>query len=214
MPKLLVETRLALDWLDTAPNIIPAHDAHTRAKGVHLSGIIRYVLVQMKLLTPFEVQEEEMPIRVAMGTAWEAHIVKFIAKLYPAFVWQPGEYTEDGVTGNPDGLNYINIGGKNVGVVEEFKATWKTRFTHSLDSSKPNPEYKPITSVQLWMWQLAGYCYMLGVRHARLHVFWVNGDYRPPSPDFRTYLIEFTQEELDKFWNNVVLVNKDKAEAE
>jgi hypothetical protein len=89
--------------------------------------------------------------------------------------------------------------------VEEFKASWKSRKT-----------YGNVVDQALWMWQLAGYCHMTKMRRARMHILWVCGDYRqgPPTPAYVTYLVEFQQAELERFWQNIVLKNKDAAPRE
>lgn len=171
-----------------------------RSSGVHLSGVTKYVLAKAGLLN-VEDKTDEMPLRMCVGMAWEDWVVG----LWPKMKWQPGEVTLDGVTGSPDGLTrYQKLDkGPRVTLLEEFKATWKSSHTR-----------QDITQEKVWMWQLMGYCKMLKLNHARLHVFWINGDYRPPSPKYMTYLLKFTNEELDKFWVNVILANKEHAEEE
>jgi hypothetical protein len=160
------------------------------------------------MLTPFEANEDEMPLRMGMGMAWEDWVVGLHRASSDSFVWQPGELELDGVYASPDGLNCLDMGDGNgkMLVLEEFKLTWKSRQKYAVD--------KPITQQALWMWQLAGYCHMLNIQRARLHVCWVNGDYRPPSPDYRIYTIGFEPEELEGFWGRVVLPNKAAAKPE
>jgi hypothetical protein len=152
----------------------------------------------MGKLTADEIRNEEMPLRMAIGMAWEDWSVG----LWPDIDWQPGEKTLDEVSMNPDGLTIAGIAELQV---EEFKATWKSRRT-----------YGNVVDDPLWMWQLAGYCKALKALRARLHVLWVCGDYKqgPPSPAYVTYLIGFEQQELDRFWQNIVLKNRDQAPRE
>lgn len=234
MPTLLSESEVRIEWDDINKRLRrrPPKSASIRSSGVHLSGVIRYALQTAGLLNKDD-ESDEMPLRMAIGMAWEDWVVG----LYPDMDWQPGEWEMDGVFGTPDGLNEMPMpcvkcgGGGFSGygsgydavcdhcgggisevdcgpselVVEEFKATWKSQRTH-----------EPITSERIWMWQLAANCRAMQTLYARLHVLWINGHYPKgaPSPVYKTYLIQFTQAEVDQFWANVILPNKDKAPRE
>lgn len=174
-----------LDWTDIQDRCrheIP--DTEHRASGVHLSGILKKIAIAKGILRRGMMREEEFPLRMAMGMAFESWIVG----LYPEMVWQPGEMTLDGISGNPDGYSVVD----GVAQVEEFKLTWKKRKADILEDS--------------WMWQtqMCGYCKMLGARHARLHVCWVNDQYAPPQPVYYRYLLEWTEEEVESTWNLLV----------
>lgn len=200
MPVLLEEHEIKIEWTDILTRRVRKKPKSTevRSSGVHLSGVIRHCLTSMGKLTVDEIRNEEMPLRMAVGMAWEDWSVG----LWPDMIWQPGEKELDGVFGSPDGLSYMGV---EQPTVEEYKATWKSRRT-----------YGNVVESSLWMWQLAGYCKMLKVTRARMHILWVCGDYKlgPPSPAYVTYLIDFTQSELDQFWKNIVLKNKDSASRE
>lgn len=197
MPTLIEQLEIKIKWTDIEGRVFKEKlGSDKRSTGVHLSGIIRYC---MDLSSREEQDNEVMPLNMAFGLAWEAWAVG----LFPAVIWQPGEEELDGVFGTADGLSQLKIDGKYVDVVEEWKATWK-------GSSK----YGNVLAQKLWMWQLCGLCKLNGVRHARIHILWINGNYKPPTPKYATYLIEFTQQELDDFWNKVILPNRDKATPE
>lgn len=201
MPKLLEEKQISLDWSDITSRVKhkKQHDSNHRAPGVHLSGILRAVLIATGVLTPIDDEQmEEFPLRMALGMAWEDWAVG----LWPDMTWQPGEVYESGVAMNPDGLTRT----RKIEQLEEFKATWCSRRTYGKD----------VTQHKYWMWQLAGYLHAMQMTRARLHVLWVCGDYKqgPPSPMYVTYLVEFTKAELLKFWKKVVLTNKDIATPE
>ncbi len=194
MPKLLAETEIPIRWTDVdgrAPK--DKLGSELRSSGVHLSGIIRYCLD----LDRSDRDPDFMPLCMALGLAWEAWAVG----LFPDVVWQPGEEELDGVYGTPDGISVFEVHDQKEVIIEEWKATYKSTARYGAN----------IIGQTIWMWQLAGLCKLTGLRFARLHVLWINGDYRPPQPKYITYLIEFTHEELDKFWEMVILNNKDKA---
>lgn len=160
---------------------------------MHLSGIIKYCLYSDRK----ELDLDTFPLNMACGMSWEDWSVG----LYPYVMWQPGPESLDSVICTCDGLSAMDIEGEGREVViEEWKATWKSMHTHN-----------NILAETVWMWQLAGMLKIHGLRFARLHVLWVNGNYRPPQPKYMTYLIEFSQAELDKFWESVILKNRDKA---
>lgn len=195
MPVLIQESEIRIEWTDIDGRVAKKKPkgSSVRSSGVHLSGVIRSCLMATGDLAEAEIRTEEMPLRMAIGMAWEDWAVG----LWPKLQWQPGECCMDGVFGSPDGITWP--------VLEEFKATWKSRRT-----------YGNVVDQKLWMWQLAGYCKMLGVTKARMHILWVCGDYKqgPPTPVYVTYTIQFTQQEIDQFWTNVVLKNKDSAPKE
>lgn len=218
MPILLSEEVVKMDWADIqqseqeAARIgLQASQPSPRSKGIHLSGVLRYIAISTGALkgkvggvvsTSGEVDEESMPIRMALGMAWE----RWVAGLYPEMEWQPGEVELDGIVGSPDGFTYdASIAGdvaRRMGVdsplvVEEFKCTWKSSFHPFL--SKKN---------DLWMWQGMGYAHMMGTRWVRWHAMYVNGDYRVGGcgePTYKKYLVEFSQNELEGNWRRVMM---------
>lgn len=212
MTQLLSKSEIALDWADLRTWEQQARDVQPRTSGIHLSGVIKAVMVKLGKLTD-EDEADEMPLRVAMGVAWEDWVVGLaVIKDEWRVVWQPGEWERDGVYGTPDGLGTVRVKiktpkGTEVTVsrrcLEEFKCTWKSEHTR-----------KDILRESIWMWQVAANCYALGLEYARLHVLWVNGDYRPPSPRYYVYTVRFERKWLEEFWGNVVVRNKGLAREE
>jgi len=198
MPKLIEEREIRLEWTDIDALVEKKRQSSMkRSSGVHLSGVIRYVLTSAGLLTPDDVTDE-MPLRMAVGMAWEA----FAVGLWPEMIWQPGECARDGVIGSPDGVTGD--------VLEEFKATWKSRL-EKCEEKGVRPPPKNILEQRSWMLQIGGYLHMLSLNQARLHVLWVNGDYRQSGPQYFMYLIEFEKRELERMWANLILPNVNKA---
>lgn len=197
MPTLLEEKEITLEWADLDRRVPKTRASFgKRSSGIHLSGIIRPTLQLAGLLDIYD-QSEDMPLVVMLGMFFEEGIVS----LYPDIIWQPGEATRDGIAGSPDGLTK-----GPPKQLEEFKFTTKSQYTH---------QGVAILQEKLWMWQLSGYCHMLGLTRARLHVFWSRGDYRQKwYPVYYTYTISFTEAELARFWDNVILKNKALATAE
>jgi hypothetical protein len=196
MPKLISESEIKLDWADINSRVPKRRISTTRSPGIHLSGVLQYAARTAGILTR-EDEEDGMPVRMAVGMAWE----EWAVGLWPNLEWQPGECRRDQVFGNPDGRTKTTISYQ----LDEFKATWKSL-------AKYGDILAPLN--RLWIWQLAGYCVMMKLTYARLHVMWICGDYRPPNPTYRTYLLQFTKQELEEFWRNVVMANKDQVEPE
>jgi hypothetical protein len=218
MPQLLEEKQIHIEWGDIDRLATKTRrSVAARSSGVHLSGVIKYVMTTAGLLTP-EDATDLMPLRMCVGMAFE----QWVVQLYPDLVWQPGEVSRDGIYGSPDGVSALRKGmviHKGEGyldsevMLEEFKATWKSRLDKG-DTRGVRPPAKEITQQKIWMMQLAGYCHMMGLTLARLHVLWINGDYRNSGPEYFTYMIQFTRSELERMWNNMILPNKGGAEAE
>lgn len=168
-----------------------------------MADVIKPLLLKSGVLKPLDkeqLDEDEMPLRMAIGMAMEA----WFQGLWPDMIYSPGGIRKDGVAMTPDGITLDGgelTGGE--GLLEEMKATWCSRRTYGRD----------ITEHKVWMYQDAGYLHGLGLRFVRQHVWWMAGDYKmgPPSPMYVTYLIEFTQKELAEFWSGVVLKNLPEA---
>lgn len=98
---------------------------------------------------------------------------------------RPGEVSCDGVVCSPDGLD------KPMGLIEEYKCTWR--------SSRHKP-----WDIWRWIMQTKAYCYVCGVNLVRFHVLYVMGDYKFSGPQYRVYLIEYTDQELQANWTLLV----------
>lgn len=198
MPTILSIEEVKLEWDDITKRVLhPTQDTEHRASGVHLSGIIRKVAVATGKLRLGQRSEEEFPLRMALGMAFE----NWVVGLYPDMIWQPGEQYLDGISGNPDGMSVLEISpGYSFLVVEEFKLTWKSRK-------------EDILGEWMWLTQTCGYANFLGARHARLHVCWVNDNYKPSQPTYYRYLVEWTEEEILKNWT-MMLQNREGTKEE
>lgn len=186
--KILEERCVTLDWADINGRVThPEPAKEPRSSGYHVSGILRQVALRSNHLNKkYAVQDpDDMPVCIALGFAWEAWAVG----LYHNMIWQPGSRCKDDIHGNCDGLTMYNIGGTEVKIIEEFKYTLKSQRSHRISAQ--------------WMWieQVKSYCVLHNARFVRFHIMWAAGTYRPPTPLYRTYLIEFEQKELDENWD-------------
>lgn len=201
--KILQQTEVKLEFSDIERRVIPVMGETERSSGYHVSGILRAVAVNSGILilgnsgsgnvdstkspassansAVMDVDEEIMPLRMALGMAWE----EWAVGLYPEIIWQPGERREAGISGSVDG---ITIGAGWNDIVEEFKCTWKTLR-------------RGIGEHWLWMKQGQAYCHLWETDLCRYHVCYVNGDYRQRrEPVYMRYLVQFTEREIQAAW--------------
>lgn len=218
MPTLLEETEIRIELTDMAKRSPLLHATGKkgqrmnapRSKGWHVMGVVKYCAVQAKLLKPGEPLEDELPLWMALGCAWE----EFAASFYPEMVWQPGEMERGTVFGTPDGLSqtasianpaakamYKRLTGIADTALEEFKFTRK--------KAKHGDE---ILQDWMWMQQLRAYSGFAEVNTtlARLHVCYINGDYKPYEAKYLRYVILFDSREIESTW---AMIEKNKVKA-
>lgn len=201
MPKILEETTVQLERLDLharSPISRPLNKKgrlaeSVRLPGIHLSGILRYIVIESGIMKDYSsLEEEELPLRMALGLAWE----EFAASLYAEIDWQPGETLYHGIAMNCDGLSPSGDGPQ----LEEFKFT----------SKKAKSADDLIREEWYWIQQGRGYCLGYDCSLVRWHICYVMGDYRGSGPIYKRYLISFSEQEL-ALTSNLLLKNKDRA---
>lgn len=171
-----------------------------RGVGVHASGIIRAIAMEMGILKSDGAEEvtladkrnitnETAILRMAIGLSWEEFYINNIL-LKEEVVKHPGQMCLDGVYMTPDGESLTLRGKKTALIIHEVKATYKsTRTVGDLEKE--------------WMWltQLKCYCKGAKTRYGKLHVLFICGDYTfPIRPLVKAWDIEFSQKELDDNW--------------
>lgn len=200
MPTLISETDVCLDRSDMDRRVLLPRSVGQdgfitippRARGLHLSGLLKYVAHASKITARLaEIDSETMPLHWALGQAWE----EFAASLYGQMVWQPGEIDRP-VIMNCDGLSYL-IEGSDDFTIEEFKFNRSKKFTGQ----------DLIQKKWLWMQQGLGYCVGYTASFVRWHVLscmeW-------PFPKYTQYLIQFSESEVEGS-RRMIEVNKDAA---
>lgn len=157
---------------------------------LHLSTIYRD-LCKSALLDRHrngDVTEEELAFYGAGGFMWEWVFSMAYARAFTdREVIRTDEWELDGIVGSPDGVR-----------VDPYRVV-ETKFRW-MSSNK-------LDALERYFWpelvQMKSYCHMIGSTEAELHVYFVNGDYKPPIPTVRSLLLDFTPEELDDNWNMV-----------
>jgi len=180
------------EWIDlrAGPNSQP------RTSGIHLSGIISHIA---RLTGRLDRDDEstgfslETKLMMALGLAWE----DWLAHQLPHVDYHFGELSLDGIICSPDGVDCATD------TLYEFKTTRKSSFKTLECYDKQ------------WMWisQNQGYCKMLGWTKVRQIIYFINGDYRPPTPQLITLAIDYTQAEIDANWQ-LMLKYRDAATPE
>jgi len=159
-----------------------------RLPGVHVTDLIRGLGTELEI-KPFKKSGSNKVDLLALsgdnyseiGFLWE-HALEIALK--DKLGIRPGQIELDGVLGSPDGFGVTPFGP----CVEEYKVTWRSMKNE-------------ITSEWRYMMQVKAYCKMLGVTLALFRVLYVNGNYNPMCPQNRTYLVQFTQDEIDTAWD-------------
>lgn len=171
-----------------------------RGAGVHASGIIRNIAIEMGILKGDLVEEISLAdnrviddelaiIRMLIGLAWEEQYIKHILS-QEGVVKHPGQMCLDGVFMTPDGESVSVRGKKTVLVIHEVKATYKSTKTVG-----------DVSREWMWLTQLKCYCKGAKTLHGKLHVLFLCGDYKfPIRPVAKAWDIQFSQKELDDNW--------------
>lgn len=200
--KILEETEVRLeraDLLSRSPISRPITKKGrlyqaARTPGIHLSGILHYIAIESGMRKVIEqMDEDELPLRMAMGLAWE----EFAASLYPAMLWQPGEVSYEDVLMTCDGHSFD---ANDVFSLEEFKLTWKKRKDGAAFCREE----------WYWLQQARGYCWGYGADTVRFHVCYVMGDYRGAGPVYMRYVIQFTENEINTS-AKMLVANRERA---
>ncbi len=126
--------------------------------------------------------------KMELGTSFEEVLEPALRQRL--FGDRPGEYmSPEGIAFSPDYLFDCPEGL----VLGEFKLTWY--------SSRGAPTDKKFAK---WLAQIALYLHWLELRKCRLYVFFVNGDYKPPTPDLKAWELTFTGQELTDNYNAII----------
>lgn len=179
-----------------------------RSKGVHVSGIIRCIAQETGILSADDAEELSLQdvrtitdpvalLRISIGLAWEAwYIPQMLSK--EGVVDHPGEMQLDGIYMSPDGESLdVIITPHNKGQnrlwprIHEVKATYKSTNTVG-----------DLSGQWMWLTQLMAYCKGAKTRYAKMHVLFLDGDYKwPMTPQLKCWELEFTQKEIDDRWD-------------
>lgn len=163
-----------------------------RSKGIHLSGIIKGILLlddPERYGSPIDDNARAM---FELGFRWE----NTLKPTYPEDVIRQFEMKKNRIIGTCDALfpRHWRIG--------ESKATW---ISAKHDILSPRLKH--------WIWQGCGYCAMADATEIQYDVLYVNGYYdrtERPRPIYRRWLLEFKRREVRENWE-MLLNNQELA---
>lgn len=166
-----------------------------RSPGLHVSTIIRSIMTTLQPKRFSSQGDDGPPVEwTSAGTLWEYVLELAMAKLAAGeSLIRPGEIEKDGIILTPDAIGLVDW------IVHEFKFTWM-----SSNGAIDHVKFKH------WEIQLKAYCHALGSNRARLHGFFVMGDYRGSGPQPLAWDITFSHLELIENWEMLVNHAKDK----
>lgn len=177
-----------------------------RSPGVHVGAINRSLGIAAGKLSDADADDfpfdrftaTSYPLLPALGVGWE----EFRATHYrhDQLIWQPCELSRDGIFGTPDGLFFEEE-------TDDFSCFWECKYS--------TKKLQRIDSLWMYLKQGLSYCAMskvtLGRQISRVlyDVCFALGDYsRPFKPVGMTSLVEFTHQEIETWWNIVLVASK------
>ena len=162
----------------------PFTTSEGRSEGVHLSDIIKSIMVTLYGKDYDKEIDDLTRLRFEQGFLWEVALSRaFGAK----GATRPSEINQDGVAMSPDGIGDY----EGTPVVEEYKCTTKSS-NHD------------ISDQIAWMMQVKGYCHAMGYETAIFRILFINGDYKDRNPHYRVYRLDFSRLELQENWDAII----------
>lgn len=154
----------------------------------HVSGLLRSIQRELHLDSSYDDEiSRSTLLRFEVGYIWEDILGEhlFAPTADPEHIVPVGTLEQDGILATPDDFD------TRTWEVQEYKASWS--------SSR-----KPLDSRWYWLSQIKIYCHLMGARSAKLKVFYVNGDWRPPAPDVRIYRLCWEPDECEAAWEMAI----------
>lgn len=171
--------------IDLSTLAISEEQSSTRSIGTHVSTVLRHIGTVIGIHKKNDFTVEDLNQFAVVGRLWERVLAELMFP--PPRYERIGEIERDGIIGSPDCIDTEEWSDV------EMKVTWV--------SSKGFTER---TKFREYLWQVKSYCYMLGTLRARIVVFHVCGNYSPPVPVAKEYVLEFTLAELRDNWDMVL----------
>lgn len=165
----------------------------TRSEGLHVSEIYKRLMMHIEPKTYGKPIDDEAKRRMEVGILFENVLERALAEKYGTA--RVGEVVSpEGIILSPDGVNPTLVAG------EEYKATFKSCRHGIVDELG-----MPLPGFIVWFVQMKAYAKWLELLDWLLRVLFICGDYsRPIRPQFHSYRIRFTQNEVDENWTMLI----------
>lgn len=165
-----------------------------RSPGIHLSRVLMFMEKALEDRPRSKSGQPANDMWAAFGFIFERWVEKALTEYYGfqrAIRVEQQELLCDGIYLTPDAINVED------GCYEEYKARWRSR------AKWDGPDWER----HFWkeLAQVKAVCHVIGTTRARLVIFFVCGDWKPPCPHppvCREF--EFTEQELQHNWNVIV----------
>jgi hypothetical protein len=183
-----------------------------RGQGIHISTIIRCMAVEMGVLDPSWVEDMSLvdlssdewwekldpptKLRMSLGLAWEQW---YVQTQLEGVIWQPGEMCVNGI--------YMNHDGEELDVIITPSCQQFGMVLHEIKTTSKSTNTVGDDLLTQWMWlaQMKAYCKGLNTLVGYLHVLFLRGNYKwPYNMEIKRWRVEFTQEEIDMHWEDMM----------
>lgn len=181
---------------DNIAELLPMH----RAPGDHVSTIVNRICVKLGKFD--EDRERPAQIQFEVGNTFEDFMADRLAARFardnPSRYIHGLELGRDDITGNVDLFDTEDF------VIEECKFT-KMSIRHSYDNGIEGDKFW-----HYWV-QIKAYCWMIGCNTGRLHICFVNGNWKHGKDDpigfsyqYRAWEWTWTDQELANNWRMIL----------
>lgn len=155
-----------------------------RTKGIHLTDVIRSLMEDsgmQKTMSGSFWKPDQLNFAGETGFMWEDLLSNVLKDRLPCRL---GEVELDGILCSPDGIE-LEDGNP---VLSEYKVVWSSSNRNPADNWK-------------WMAQVKGYCKVLELVKVKMYILYLNGDWKGGGPQYKGFMIEFSQLEIDENWD-------------
>lgn len=180
-----------------------------RSEGLHVSQIYQRLMMRLEPKKYGKPIDADALRRMEIGILFENVLEQGLREKY--VTQRVGEVLSDPILStdgqrmvriamSPDGVNPTLVAG------EEYKATFKSCSKGLLDD-----DGAPLIKFLAWFVQMMSYGYWLQLNDWLLRVLFIAGDYmRPILPQFHTYRIRFSDEEMENNWAMLIRIAREE----
>lgn len=175
----LTSTDLGFDLFPKRPEGVDP----IRTEGVHLTDVIRSLMEDsgiQKTMSGSFWRPDQLNFAGETGFMWEDLLSNVLKERLPCRL---GEVELDGILCSPDGIEMEEHGP----ILSEYKVVWSSSNRNPADNWK-------------WMAQVKGYCKVLELDKVKMYILYLNGDWKGGGPQYKGFMIEFSQLEIDENW--------------